>query len=113
MPPKRYGSVINVKPEKLAEYKALHAAPWPQVLATITACNIRNYTIYYRAIGDENYLFSHFEYWGDDYEADMKKMAADPVTQEWWKETDPCQEPIPNHLEGEWWSRMEEVFHHD
>jgi L-rhamnose mutarotase len=42
----------------------------------------------------------------------MKKMAADPVTQEWWKETAPCQEPIPTHKEGEWWARMEEVFYH-
>lgn len=109
MPPKRYGSVIKVKPEKLDYYKALHADPWPQVLATITASNIRNYTIYLH----DGYLFSHYEYWGEDYEADMKKMAADPVTQEWWKETAPCQEPVPNHKEGEWWARMEEVFHHD
>ena len=77
MPPKRYGSVIMVKPEKLEYYKELHANPWPQVLATITASNIRNYVIYYR----DGYLFSSFEYWGDDFEADMKKMAADPVTQ--------------------------------
>ena len=26
---KRYGSVIGVKPEKLEEYKKLHAAVWP------------------------------------------------------------------------------------
>ena len=109
MPPQRFGSVIKVKPEKLAEYKALHADPWPQVLETITACNIRNYTIYYH----DGYLFSHYEYWGDDFAADMKKMAADPVTQEWWTYTNPCQEPVPNRKEGEWWARMEEVFHHD
>jgi L-rhamnose mutarotase len=109
MPPKRYGSVIKVKPEKLEYYKELHANPWPQVLATITASNIRNYVIYYR----DGYLFSSYEYWGDDFEADMKKMAADPVTQEWWKETGPCQEPIETAKEGEWWARMEEVFYHE
>jgi L-rhamnose mutarotase len=106
--PRRFGSVIKVKPEKLEEYKYLHAHPWPEILATITACNIRNYTIYYR----DGYLFSHFEYWGDDYAADMAKMAADPKTQEWWSHTDPCQEPVATAKEGEWWAPMEELFYH-
>ena len=41
----------------------------------------------------------------------MKKMAADPTTQRWWKETDPCQYPIEDAREGEWWADMEEVYH--
>ena len=104
----RFGSVIQVRPEKLDEYKTLHAEPWPQVLATISACNIRNYSIYYH----DGYLFSHFEYVGDDFAADMQKMAADPVTQEWWTLTNPCQVPLPTRQPGEWWARMEEVFYH-
>jgi L-rhamnose mutarotase len=59
------------------------------------------------------YLFSSFEYVGADFDADMKKMAADPETQRWWKETDPCQYPIPLAKPGEKWSSMEEVFHED
>jgi L-rhamnose mutarotase len=105
----RYGMVIKVKPEKLALYRALHADPWPEVLATITACHIRNYSIYLK----DNYLFSYFEYVGDDFAADMAKMAADPKTQEWWRLTDPCQEPLESRAPGEWWAKMEEVFHHD
>ena len=105
----RYGKVIKVKPEKLAEYKALHADAWPDVLAMIRACNIRNYSIYYR----DGYLFSYFEYVGDDLDADRAKMAADPTTQAWWKLTDPCQEPVESAAEGEWWAAMEEVFHTD
>jgi L-rhamnose mutarotase len=107
--PKRYGSVIKVKPEMLEEYKELHANAWPGVLARITASNIRNYTIYYR----DGYLFSHYEYWGDDYAADMAEMAKDPITHEWWTRTAPCQEPIETARDGEWWAKMEEVFHHD
>src|SRR5512136_2105604 len=105
----RYGSVIKVKPEKLEEYKQLHAAAWPDVLKMITACNIRNYSIYLK----DSFLFSYFEYVGTDFVADMAKMAADPVTQAWWKLTDPCQEPLPTRKEGEWWASMEEVFHTD
>jgi len=111
---KRYGSVIGVRDEKIAEYKRLHSAVWPEVLATIAACGIRNYTIYLRRMPDgRHYLFSTFEYLGDDYEADMAKMAADPKTQEWWAVCKPCQEPLADRGEGEWWASMEEVFHCD
>lgn len=101
--------VIRVKPEKLEEYKRLHAEPWPGVLEMIHECNLRNYSIYYR----DGYLFSYFEYVGNDFEKDMAKMAADPTTQEWWKLTDPCQEPLPTRNDGEWWATTEEVFHCD
>jgi L-rhamnose mutarotase len=106
---KRYGMVLKVRPERFEEYKHLHAAVWPEVLAMITACNIRNYSIYHK----DGYLFSYFEYVGEDFEADMAKMAADPVTQKWWSMCMPCQEPLPTRAEGEWWASMDEVFHHD
>ena len=105
----RYGWVIKVKPEKLDEYKALHADPWPGVNKMIKECNIRNYSIYYR----DGYLFSYLEYTGADFETDMQKMAADSLTQQWWKLTDPCQEPVETAGEGVWWAPMEEVYHLD
>jgi len=110
----RYGMVIGVKPDKIEYYKKLHATAWPGVLAKIRECNIRNYSIYLREIEKGQYLlFSYFEYTGDDFAADMARMAADPETQRWWKETDPCQAPIPTRGDKEFWSRMGEVFHTD
>jgi L-rhamnose mutarotase len=106
---KRYGSVIGVRPEKLEEYKKLHAAVWPEVLKTIKDCNIRNYSIYYH----NGLLFSCFEYAGSDYGADMARMAADPMTQKWWDVCKPCQAPLESRKEGEWWADAEEVFHTD
>jgi L-rhamnose mutarotase len=44
-------------------------------------------------IDGKPYLFSYFEYTGDDFGADMKKMAADTSTRKWWQETDPTQLP--------------------
>lgn len=105
----RYGSVIRVRLEKLEEYKRLHAAAWPGVLKKIRECNIRNYTIFYR----DGLLFSYFEYVGQDYGSDMARIAADPTTQEWWKHTDPCQQPVESAEPGQWWAPMEEVFHAD
>ena len=106
---RRFGQVIHVKPEYLEKYKALHANPWPEVNLKIKECHISNYTIFYR----DEYLFAYFEYDGTDYEGDMKKMAEDPVTQRWWKETDPCQKPVEFARPGEWWADMEEVYHLD
>ena len=50
---------------------------------------------------------------GSDFAADMAKMAADSITQKWWDVCMPCQDPLPNKAEGEWWADMEEVFHAD
>ena len=112
--PARYGSVIGLRSEKMAEYKKLHAAVWPEVAKAIKAANIRNYSIYLRKLDDGNYyLFSYFEYVGQDFAGDMAKMAADPETKRWWTFTDPCQKPLRDRKEGEWWSAMEEVFHQD
>ena len=105
----RYGMVINLKQDKIEKYKKLHAAVWPDVLKKITECNIRNYSIYLK----DNTLFSYFEYLGNDFDADMAKMAADPTTQKWWDVCKPCQQPLDNREDGEWWAKMEEVFHQD
>ncbi len=106
---KRYGQVIRVRPERLEEYRRLHQAVWPEVLGMIRKCHIQNYSIFYR----DGYLFSYFEYTGDNYEADLAKMANDPKTREWWTLTDPCQLPVGTAKKGEWWAAMEEVFHTD
>ena len=71
--------------------------------------NIRNYSIFHRG----GQLFAYFEYVGDDFEGDMKKMADDAETQRWWDQMMPLQEPLADRAEGEWWSDMQEVFHTD
>ncbi|MHC4259991.1 MAG: L-rhamnose mutarotase [Planctomycetota bacterium] len=111
---KRYGSVIGVKKEAIPQYKRIHADVWPDVLKMLEERNIRNYSIYLHEVEDGRYyLFSYFEYTGDDFEADMAKIAANQTVKEWWKITDPMQIPLENRAEGEWWATMEEVFHVD
>ena len=105
----RFGMTIRLRPEHEGAYRHFHQAVWPEVLTRITACGIRNYSIFLR----DGVLFSYFEYHGSDFNADMQRMAADPKTQEWWAIMNPMQHPYPDRAEGEWWSRLEEVFHHD
>jgi len=110
----RIGSIIGLKEAKIEEYKRLHAAIWPEIARMISDCNVRNYSIFLRRMPDGNhYLFSYFEYTGENLEADMARMAADPLTQEWWSYCNPCQQPLPDRKEGEWWVPMDEIFHQD
>jgi len=109
----RFGSVIGLRPEKKDYYVQLHANTWPSVLRQIRESNIRNYSIYLAELEGKLYLFSYFDYVGRDFQADMEKMAKDPETQRWWKETDPCQTRLPGTPEGEQWIRIPEVFHTD
>lgn len=105
----RIGRVIGIKPDAINEYIKIHADVWPEVLATIHACNIRNYSIFLH----NNQLFAYYEYVGQDHDADMAKMAADLKTQEWWAITEPMQVPLESRKAGEFWADMPEVFHFD
>lgn len=108
---KRFGQIIGIKSEYIDEYKQLHAAVWPKVLEKISECHITNYSIFLRE--PENLMFAYFEYVGEDFDADMAKMAEDPETQKWWAVCGPLQSPLETRAEGEWWAEMKEVFHHD
>lgn len=105
----RFGQIIGIKPEHIAEYERLHAEAWPDVLRMIRECNIHNYSIFRQ----NTMLFAYFEYTGNDFAADMAKMAADPTTQEWWSVCMPMQEPLPDRQPGEWWMMLTEIFHTD
>ncbi len=103
----RLGSVIGLKPEFEERYIILHKYTFPGVLRRIRDSNIRNYSIFLH----ERILFSYYEYQGQNYEGDMKKIGEDPITQDWWKLTDPMQEPIQDRKEEEWWASMDEIGH--
>ena len=106
---KRIAQVIRIKPGMEQRYLELHAACWPGVLEQIHKSNIRNYSIFLR----DGMLFAYYEYVGSNFSADMQKMAEDPTTQAWLKETMPCQEPVDHAEENIWWADLAEVFHTD
>lgn len=83
-----FGQIGKLKREKIEEYDELHANCWPNIRQLIKDCNLHNYSIFRY----DDLVFSYFEYTGDDYDADMAKMAADEGNKEWWKHTNPCFE---------------------
>jgi L-rhamnose mutarotase len=110
-PPQRYAWVTGLKPDKAARYEDLHAHVWPGVNKIIKSCHIQNFSIHEREINGQLYLFAYLEYTGTNFDADMARMAADPETQRWWKETDPCQSPLPDAAaKGKIWADTKEVY---
>ena len=86
----RVGSLIKLKSEWEERYAILHKHTFPGVLDRIRKSNIRNYSIFLI----DGMLFSYWEYVGDDYDGDMLEIGRNEVTQDWWKLTDPMQEPL-------------------
>ena len=112
--PALYVWVTGLKPEKADRYRELHRAVWPGVVATLRDCHVRNFSIHECEIDGKTYLFAYLEYTGTDFAADMKRMGDDPETQRWWKETDPCQSPLPDAAaKGKIWSDTRELMYLD
>jgi len=106
---KRFGQIGKLKPEKKDEYIKLHENVWPEVLKVIEKCNISNYSIY----SFELFCFASFEYHGENFEEDMKKMAEDLSVQRWWKYTKPCFEQFKAAGDDEYYIDMKEIFRMD
>jgi L-rhamnose mutarotase len=106
----QYGMVIGLRPEYIDSYTLLHKYAWPEVLDAIARGNIRNYSIYLHELEKNYYLFSYFEYVGNNFSDDMAMIDTDPASIAWMKFTDQvCQIPIATRAEGEWWAVMEEI----
>ncbi|MEO6299914.1 MAG: L-rhamnose mutarotase, partial [Paracoccaceae bacterium] len=60
----RMGMAIGIRPERLAEYKSLHTAPWPDMDAALRAANIQNCSIFLAE--PQDMLFAYWEYTGTD-----------------------------------------------
>ena len=79
---------------------------WPGVLAALERHNIADYSIHYYP--PLQLLIANFKYVGEDYDADMRGIAADPETQRWWAVTDGMQESFVEGATGSggavpWW----------
>jgi L-rhamnose mutarotase len=105
---KRVGMVVGIRPEKIDEYKRLHADGNPGVRDILNKYHMHNFSIFLQQMPDGMwYEFGYYEYTGDDFEGDMAKMDAEPRTIEWLKQCDPTQIPLPG---ADGWTEMERVY---
>ncbi len=107
---KRVGMVIGIKPEKIAEYKELHADSNAGVRDLLTKYHMHNFSIYLQEIDGKYCEFGYYEYTGKDFEADMAKLDAEPRNKEWLSICDPMQIPLKGYKS---WAEMEVVYRND
>jgi L-rhamnose mutarotase len=104
---KRVGMVVGIKPEMIEEYKKLHADSNAGVRDLLTKYHMRNFNIFLQQIDGKWYEFGYYEYDGNDFTADMAKLAEEPRNIEWLKVCDPLQIPLPG---AKGWTDMEQVY---
>ena len=104
---KRVGMVVGIKPDKIEEYKRLHADGNPGVRDLLSKYHMHNFSIFLIEIDGKWYEFGYYEYTGDDFDGDMATLAEEPRNIEWLQMCDPMQIP----LEGETgWREMERAY---
>jgi L-rhamnose mutarotase len=107
---KRVGMVVGIRPEKIDQYKALHADDNPGVRDLLTKYNMHNFSIFMHEIDGKYYEFGYYEYTGDDFEADMAKLDAEPRNKQWLEICDPMQVPLKGY---DSWAVMEQVYYNE
>ena len=75
---RRYCFLLQVRPELLDEYRARHAAVWPEMLRALRDSGWHNYSIFARPDG---LLVGYVE--AGDLDAALRAMAATDVNTRW------------------------------
>ena len=104
---KRVGMVTQLRPEAIQEYKRLHADSNPGVRDLLSKYHMRNFNIFLQQIEGRWYEFGYYEYTGNDFDADMARLAKEPRNIEWLKVCDPMQVPLPG---AKGWTEMDRVY---
>ena len=96
---------LRVKPGLEAAYDEAHTHVWPELIAELQACGVREYSIFRR--GCELFLYMLVP----DFEALLLHLAASDIDRRWQQAMAPLFEPVPSLGEGESFAMMEEVFY--
>lgn len=100
--------LLKVKVAMLDEYKARHAAVWPDMLQALHECGWRNYSLFLR---EDGLLVGYFE--TEDLEAARAGMAQREVNARWQADMAPFFEQLEGLRPDQGMFILEEVFHLD
>ncbi len=98
--------LLQVRPERIEEYKERHKAVWPEMLDALRETGWHNYSLFLRPDG---LLVGYFE--TPDYEAALAGMAAREVNERWQREMAPFFVDLDGRRPDEGFLRLEQVFY--
>jgi L-rhamnose mutarotase len=97
---------LQVRPERLDEYRSRHAAVWPDMLRALHETGWHNYTLFLR---EDGLLIGYFE--TPSLTAAQAGMASREVNGRWQAEMAEFFEELDGQAPDEGFLVLEEVFH--
>jgi L-rhamnose mutarotase len=99
---------LQVRPDRIEEYRARHAEVWPEMRAALTATGWRNYSLFLTETGQ---LIGYLEC--DDFAAIQQAMATTDVNARWQAEMAEFFEGLDGGRADDGMRPIPEVFHLD
>ncbi|WP_405564464.1 L-rhamnose mutarotase [Streptomyces sp. NBC_01180] len=98
--------LLQVREDRIAEYRERHAAVWPEMRAALSATGWHNYSLFLR---DDGLLVGYLE--TGDFEAAKAAMEATDVNSRWQAEMAPFFEALDGGRPDQGMKPLTEVFH--
>lgn len=98
--------LLQVRPDRLDEYRARHREVWPEMLEALSRTGWRNYSLFLRGDG---LLVGYLE--TDDFDAAVAAMGETDVNARWQTEMAPFFALPSDRRPDTGLERLEEVFH--
>jgi L-rhamnose mutarotase len=98
--------LLQVRPEKLEEYRHRHRSVWPEMLLALREAGWENYSLFLRPDG---LLVGYFE--TPDFARALELMANREVNGRWQSEMAPFFSNLRSARPDEHMLRLEEIFH--
>ena len=97
---------LQVRPDRIAEYRERHAAVWPEMREALSAAGWRDYSLF---ISPTGMVIGVCEC--DDFDAARAAMEKTDVNARWQREMAPFFEGLGDQRPDEGLALLEEIFH--
>ena len=97
---------LQVKPDRIADYRERHAAVWPEMLDALRSTGWRNYSLF---LSDTGTLIGYLEC--EDFEASRRAMEETEVNARWQAEMAEFFTGLEGRRPDEGLLLLDEVFH--
>ena len=99
---------LQVRPERMAEYRERHAAVWPEMREALASTGWRNYSLF---LSDSGMVIGYLEC--EDFETAVRAMEQTEVNARWQAEMGEFFVGLEGRRPDEGLVRLDEIFHLD
>jgi L-rhamnose mutarotase len=98
--------ILQVRPERLDEYKERHRAVWPEMQQALRETGWNNYSLFLR---EDGLMVGYLE--TEDFERSREEMGRRDINAKWQREMGPFFQNPPGISPDRAMMPLEEVFH--